>query len=68
MNEYSIIRMYAGDEPTRTIETGLTLAEAREHCSWDETSSSTCEDPENVAHTAQFGAWFDGYESEAEVK
>jgi hypothetical protein len=50
---YKIIRYYAPDErgnpksPNRTILTGLTLEEAQEHCSSDDSKSE--------------GVYFEGY-------
>lgn len=61
---YKVIRMYQGDHPTETIETGLTLEEAQAHCSDPETSSSTATTAEASERTDKFGAWFDGYEDE----
>ena len=60
---YSIIRMFF-DHDNETIATGLTLAEAKEHCGDSETSSSTCTGEEGLALTAARGAWFDGFEAE----
>lgn len=50
---YKIIR-FRFDGPKRTIERGLTLEEAQEHCKRPDTSS----------HSTGKGAWFDGYEKE----
>ncbi len=62
---YRIIRMYRdATARRRTIERGLTLAEARAHCSDPETSSSSATTPAATARTAKLGAWFDGYEAE----
>jgi len=45
METYKIVRMYFSDKhPHRTIERGLTLEQAQEHCRDPETSSSTCKD------------------------
>ncbi len=60
---YSIVRMYQ-NHPNRTIETGLTLDEAQEHCRNPETSSRTCKLAANVRRTERRGPWFDGYEKE----
>jgi len=59
---YRIIRFYrnAGIRK-RTIDTGLTLAEARAHCSDPETSSRTATNATARRRTRQLGAWFDGY-------
>lgn len=80
MSTYCIVRMYQrkgdllrmlvpGPSPLRVpddrvVKRGLTLEEAQEHCSDPETSSSTCELPENVERTETYGPWFDGYEEE----
>ena len=61
---YEIVRHYKDGHPRKTLETGLTLKEAQEHCKDPETSSKTCESPKNVKHTEKFGEWFDGYEKE----
>jgi len=62
---YKVIRMYARESSrhfNRTIKSGLTLEEARAHCSDPETSSSTCTRSDRRAITAARGDWFDGYE------
>ena len=60
---YKIIRNYLSHpERKRTIKTGLTLEEARAHCSDHETSSSTCQLAANKKRTDRYGPWFDGYE------
>ena len=46
---YKIIRMFADDRPSRTIDSGKTLAEAQEHCRRDDTHGD---------------GWFDGYDEE----
>ena len=61
---YKIVRMFEGDEPTRTIKRCLTLKEARDHCRDPETSSSTCKGITGIELTDQFGRWFDGFEDE----
>ena len=62
---YRIVRLYKdADIRRRVIARGLTLDEARAHCSDPETSSSTATTPEAKARTAKLGPWFDGYESE----
>lgn len=60
MPNYAIVRHYEKHD-SKVIKRGLTLREAQEHCRGRETSSTTCVGTENVAHTAQFGPWFDGY-------
>ena len=59
MTAYKIVRRWRDDNARReVIATGLTLAEAQEHCRDPETSSSTASDP------GDDGPWFDGYEEE----
>lgn len=62
---YRILRFYsrAFMQP-ETIETGLTLEEAKAHCRDPETSSRTCTTPEACKRTRAYGDWFDGYEEE----
>ena len=48
MNEYKIIRFYRDHDNRKTIRTGLTLEQAQECCSRDDTRGE---------------GWFDGYES-----
>jgi hypothetical protein len=61
---YKIVRMYFNERiPKRTIRTGLTLAEAQEHCRDPEASSSTCTKAAGKARTRRLGAWMDGYQS-----
>jgi hypothetical protein len=57
---YKIVRMYQ----SRAIKTGLTLAEAQEHCRDPETSSRTCTKADGRRRTERLGAWFDGYEED----
>jgi hypothetical protein len=47
---------------SRTIDTGLTLEQAQEHCRDPETSSSTCVKAAGKARTRRKGPWFDGYD------
>ena len=61
-SHYSVIRFYRdADIRSRTLLTGLTLAEAQAHCNDPETSSSTCTGAVGKARTRRVGAWFDGY-------
>ena len=46
---------------SRIIKRGLTLEEARKHCSDPETSSMTCTNRTGINRTKNFGPWFDGY-------
>ena len=60
---YHIIRFYeSANIRRRTIATGLTLEQAKAHCSDPETSSSTCTKAAGKARTKRLGRWFDGFE------
>jgi hypothetical protein len=62
---YKIVRNYFNwPERRTTIETDLTLEEARAHCADPETSSSTCKHGENLRRTENRGPWFDSYTEE----
>jgi len=61
---YKIIRFYQKLHPKEVVKTGLSFEEAQEHCNDPETSSRTCEKPQNVARTEKMGEWFDGYYEE----
>lgn len=59
---YKIVRYYANAYPNhRTIQTGLTLEEAQEHCENADSSSATCTSKTGRARTRKLGPWFDGY-------
>ena len=58
---YKIIRMYQRGGQ-RTIERGLTLEQARQHCQNPETSSSTCTRSDRHRITRRNGPWFDAYD------
>ncbi len=64
MNTYKIIRFYQGSNPSKVIESGLTLEEAQRHCGDPETLSSTAASEQAKEHTKKHGNWFDGYEKE----
>ena len=64
MNTYKIIRFYQRSYDREVIVKGLTLEQAKEHCSDKETSSKTCTTPEGKERTALKGELFDGYEEE----
>jgi hypothetical protein len=64
MATYKVFRFYQDGHPKRTIRTGLSLAEAQEHCQDPETSSRTATSDEAREHTAEYGEWFDGYDAE----
>lgn len=62
---YKIKRFHRDDSDLNfTVKTGLTLAEAQEHCRDPETSSSTATQPEAIEYTRKHGPWFDGYTEE----
>jgi len=64
---YKIVRTYFDGHKPKVMETGLSLADAREWCRDPETSSRTATSKEAVAHTAKYGPWFDGYDLEESV-
>lgn len=59
---YKIVRHYSNKNISRrTIERGLTLKEAQDHCRDPESHSDTCKKPHNKRRTKRLGPWFDGY-------
>lgn len=60
---YVIIRKFASGESV-VIEEGLTLAQAKEHCSSKETSWMTCQSYEGQKLTEERGKWFDCFYEE----
>ncbi len=59
---YSIVRFYQNANiRSRVINSGLTLAQAQEHCNDPDSSSSTTTTKVGKARTHNLGAWFDGY-------
>ena len=62
MATYTILRKFFNHE-TETIETGLSLEEAQEHCKDPETSSRTCTSAEGLLRN-ELGQWFDCYVEE----
>lgn len=64
MSTYKIVRFYQKRRFNDTIRTGLTLKQAKAHCSDPETSSKTATTPEATQTTLKHGPWFDGYEEE----
>lgn len=63
-NTFSIVRFFRDSDRRNVIATGLSLEEARAHCSDPETSSSTCIGVNGKARTRRNGPWFDGYTAE----
>ena len=64
MQTYTITRLFRDSPRRRVVKRGLTLEEARAHCSNPETSSSTCTSAEGTRRTDRFGPWFDSYSAE----
>jgi hypothetical protein len=62
--KYKVVRMYLSDEPNRVLARGKTLEQVQRWCSDPDTSSSTTQSVAGKAHTAKYGAWFDGYEEQ----
>jgi len=61
---YKVERFYKDHDVRQAVRTGLTLAQAREHCADPETSSSTCTTAAGHARTNAHGAWFEGFNRE----
>jgi len=61
---YKIVRKYFKGHPSETLDTGLSLEEARAHCSDPETSSSTCTTLAGLQRTEDMGPWMDVYYKE----
>lgn len=60
---YRVVRFYeSAPIRRRIIAKGLTLEQAKAHCSDPETSSSTCTKAAGKARTKRLGRWFDGFE------
>jgi hypothetical protein len=59
---YQIVREYQNKWQGRVIKSGLTLEEAKAHCSNPETSSRTCSSSKSKAITRRNGQWFDAYQ------
>lgn len=64
MTTYKIVRFYRDSHKRRTIQRGLTLEQAQDHCNNPETSSETCTSAAGRRRTKLRGAWFDGYYEE----
>jgi hypothetical protein len=61
---YKIVRKFRDTGLSDVLATGMTRAEASEHCSDTETSSSTCTSAEGQALTERCGPWFDCFYEE----
>ncbi len=59
---YKIVRHFFRSNRKFVVDTGLTLEQAKAHCSNPETSSSKCTKAEGKRRTKLYGPWFDGYE------
>lgn len=65
MDTYEIVCFFADPRKERfTVESGLTLEEAKERCADPETSSKTCTTPEGEERTRLHGDWFYGFTKE----
>jgi hypothetical protein len=64
MSTYKIVRFFQDHDNKQTIDTGLTLEQAEEHCADPETSWKTCSSAEGQARTNKRGPWFDGWYKE----
>jgi hypothetical protein len=60
---YTIKRFHQTGQ-SEVIKTGLTLDEAREHCTDNESASKTATSTMATEYTAKHGAWFDGFTEE----
>ena len=63
MKLYKIVRIYEKDFSRRTIRKGLTLEQARAHCTDPETSSTSCTNRAGKRRTKRLGRWFDAYDN-----
>lgn len=67
MTTYKTIRFYREfPQLDCVVLTGLTLEQAKRHCSKPETSSSTATSEWATQHTKLFGDWFEGFTKESE--
>ena len=64
MATYKIVRKFFRNERSHTIATGLTLEEAKMHCSSTESSSSKCVEAVGRRRTKLRGAWMDCFYEE----
>ena len=55
---YKIMRSFMKGK-SRTLETGVTLEQAKAHCNDPETSYKTCTKSAGKARTHKLGPWFD---------
>lgn len=64
MSTYRIVRFFQLEHPRETVAEGLSLEEARVHCSSPESSSRTAEGATATLRTEELGPWFEGFEEE----
>ena len=65
-DRYKIQRLYFRKPGVRrTLDSGLTLEQAQEHCRNPETSSKTARSSAAVQRTRRMGPWFDCYTRES---
>ena len=62
---YNVVRYFRDKGTRQTVAKGLTLAEARAHCSGLNSSSATAWTTSALRRTKRNGPWFDGYTAEA---
>ncbi len=58
---YDVVRHFRNSGRKVRVRVSVTLAEAQAHCSYPETSSSTCTNAAGKRRTRLYGPWFDGY-------
>ena len=59
-NNYKIVRFFFRGA-SKVVQTGLTRAQALEHCNNPETSSKTCTTKPGTTRTKNRGPWFEGF-------
>jgi hypothetical protein len=64
MSTYKVVRLFFKSDRQTTVKKGLTLEEARAHCSDPETSWKTCTSFAGLKRTRVYGPWFDAFEEE----
>lgn len=61
---YQVVRFFADFDDQVIVAEGLTLEEAKAHCSDPEASSITAKGSEAVKRTERCGPWFEGFREE----
>jgi hypothetical protein len=64
MKTYKVCRKFRDNDLLDVISSGLSLDEAKEHCTDPETSSFTCTKRELLMMTERLGPWFDYFTEE----